>query len=221
MIVELVGLPGVGKTSLAETVCNHRQRVRVARTPYFRNPADVPFYILHTIKLLPLILRVSVSKDGGRLSRRDAALMVILDGWRRMLRRQARRGSSIVLLDEGPICYLTRLRAWGSAATKSRLFKAWWDETLQQWASTLDMIIQMDTTDGILLQRVLSREMWQEVKAMTESEALEYLADLRKAQNDVVMQIMGWPHSLNWYCFDTRLHTPEQIYQQISGLFEP
>jgi broad-specificity NMP kinase len=220
LIIELVGLPGVGKTSLAQTLCHHCQNVRLGRTPYFRNPADIPFFFMYTCKLLPLLLRVFFSKDGGRLRPRDIALMVILNGWGRILNRKARNGCLVLILDEGPICYLTRLRAWGSIATRSSVFKAWWEGMFQQWSSVLNLVIQLDSSNDVLIERIRSRDMWQEVKAMTAGQALDFMENLRAAQSYVIQQILAQPHDVDWVYIDSGLNSVEQIYQQVTSIFE-
>lgn len=217
-IVELVGLPGAGKTTLINTLRSQNLKILLARTPYFRNVTDIPFFLYNTLEMLPLFLRIAFSKDGGRLKLYDLALMLILNGWSRVLEQQVTASSPVLLLDEGPICYLTRLRAWGSAATKSSMARAWWEAMFQQWAVTLDLIIQLDTSNGILIERVRSREMWQEVKAMTDDQALDYFENLRSAQDYVLKEFFAQTQSEDWVCFDTWLNSPDQIYQHVARL---
>lgn len=219
MIVELVGLPGVGKSTLAKTLCNHSQKIYLAKTPYFRHAADIPFFVGNSLRLLPRFLRILMSKDGGKLSLRDIALMVILNGWRKVLNRQVAANKIVLLLDEGPICYLTRLYAWGSDGTRSKEAAAWWQTMFREWADCLDLIIQMDASDEILIERIRSRDMWQEVKTMTEEQAMNYIENLRATQNQVLFEITSQDEPPNCVCIDTQINSPEETCLQVAGRF--
>jgi hypothetical protein len=218
MIVEIVGLPGVGKTTLTSALCSSRREIQLAKTPYFRDAMDVPFFLLNTLKLFPLFLKIIFANGNRTLNKRDCALMVILNGWSGLLKRQRAFNNSLLLLDEGPICYLTRLRAWGSAGTHCMEAKNWWDQMFQVWATTIDLVIHVDATDGVLIERIRSREMRQEVKAMSADEAFEYMKNLRAAQEYVLQEISIQTDSPEKICFDSRLYTPDQLCRQVTAL---
>jgi predicted kinase len=221
MIVELVGLPGVGKSTLAQEMCRQNRNIHLEKTPYFRRATDIPFFMRNSVKNLPRILRIQLSKDGGGLSRRDIVLMVILSGWRQVLIQKNLTNELVLLLDEGPICYLTRLCAWGSEGLRSTAANNWWKGVFLEWASFLDLIIWLDASDETLIERIRSREMWQEVKTMTREQAFKYFEDLRSKQDYVLKKISTQTKTPSFVSINTQINTPDEAWHKITTLFPP
>ncbi len=211
LIVEFVGLPGVGKTTLVNHFVKQSSKLRIEETPNYRGIKYIPFFTKNTFLSLPVFTSIQPTKDHIWLSPRDIALMVILKGWHLTLERQRANSQQIIILDEGPICYLTRLYAFGSDALKGESAKCWWDATCKQWAKTLDLVIKLDTTDALLIQRIRSRDVPQIVKELPDHEALQYMRNHRNAQEYALSKIMSQSVSPKMLSFDTTQNLPKEM----------
>jgi hypothetical protein len=215
LIVELVGPPGVGKSTLASALFQCNGKVRIDIFPYFRKIKHLPFFFLSLCQLLPTLLFLFYRRNEAWLTRRDIALMTILNGWHRELRQKGVDDRSILVLEEGAVCLLAKLHAFGSATLKGESAKIWWCPVYKQWAETLDFIIKLDTPLPILVKRIRARGMVHEIDGMTDKEALEYLECIQSAQGQVISNLTLGGKGPIVFTFNTEEKTPEQICSEL------
>jgi thymidylate kinase len=91
-----------------------------------------------------------------------------------------------VILDEGPVYMLARLRVYGGERLRSAAFERWWREALAQWARTVDLIVWLDAPDQILMQRSRTRTQVHQLQRLPEARAQQFLAAYREAYETVV-----------------------------------
>ncbi len=185
-IVELIGLAGAGKSTVARRLLHSNNRIAIEEPPYFRKLRDVPFFALNALLCLPTFLRQFTRKTNDRyLKSEEIAWIVLLEGWHRRLRRQAANGSRVIVLDQGPVFFLMLLQLYGPASFKWPNMKGWWLRTAGLWANVLDTAIWLDAPDDVLVRRIRARQRWHGVKDRSDEQALAYLRPYRTAFDEV------------------------------------
>ena len=122
-VVEIVGPAGAGKTTLSHGLDCFDKSIRLENFPDVRKVADAPFFISNGVKLIPSLLRLYRS-DSRHLTRREFAWMSILVGWSSLLRKEARDGNKVIILDQGPVYLLTEMRLFGPEYLRQKQLKA-------------------------------------------------------------------------------------------------
>lgn len=209
-IIEAVGPPGVGKSTLAERL-QRENGVVVASFPYFRRLRDVPFFIRSGAAALPVLLPLHRERRAGWLTSRDVALMIILQGWSQALERQAAGRRQPILLDEGPICLMAKLHGFGAAPARGDGAKGWWTEMYARWAKTLDLVIVLEASVPTQLQRIRQRGLAHETDGMTDEAAMQHLARIGAAQEQVLLALTAVPGGPQILRINAEDGAPDQI----------
>ena len=217
-IIELVGPPGSGKTTLTKIFEQRNTDLEVTIFPYFREASQIPFFAKSLVSFSPTLLHLYKNSRGQTLTKREIALMTILNKWNDVLvERSLRRGKTIVL-EEGAICLLAKLSAFGSEVLKNEVSARWWRDMYQKWAQTIALVIQLDAPIPNLLKRIRSRESQYEIGTMSDEQAIEYLTRIQKSQEIVLSHLVTESDSLRLYRCSTVERSPEQIYTEVAGL---
>ena len=214
-IIELLGPPGAGKTALLGAMLERDETIQGEIFPYFRHPRHIPFFVGSFLRLsssLPSLFRVPVHAG---LTRRDLALMTILWGWPARLKRRRRYPCTTVLLEEGGLCLLAKLRAFGSAAINGPEAQVWWARMCDQWAGTLDVVIRLDAPAATLVRRVRSRRLVHEIDALSNDQAAQYLERIRNAQTTVLSRIMRQARHPSLLEFNTTIASAAEISENV------
>jgi shikimate kinase len=213
VIVELVGPAGAGKTTLSRLLSQVAENVQIGPDIELRKFDHIPVFIKHIPAWMPIYLH-----GGGASNRQftweELKYITYLKGWPGMLRRQNQSQGRVVLLDHGPIFRLATLLEFGPEKLKSAAFTDWWSRLYRQWAFTIDIIVWLDTSDDILLERINSREQQHAVKGNSSREALLFLMRYRMAYMRTLRRLMDYrqPRLLQ---FDTSQEPVERIAGEI------
>jgi shikimate kinase len=183
-IVELVGLAGVGKSTLARELVAGRpdlqlglplSRLRSARAqaeavrpfvmPYLRHAAGTAWFPRYQVRGLGY-----------------------LQAWRRSL-DQVPEGVAYVVLDHGPLFWLTTLDALGPRLTSTAAFRRWWHRTLDDWAGLLDVVVWLDAPDELLMQRIRARAQRHVLLGASDHDSEVFLARYRASYELVREQL--------------------------------
>ena len=176
-----------------------------------RKASHIPVFIRGISSSLPLFL--DLQKPNRHPSWTELKDIAYLEGWTRVLKRMP-SNNKIVLLDQGPVFRMATLHEFGPALFKSEESKTWWDHLYKQWASTLDLLIFLDTSDAILMERINTRTKKHGIKGKSELETQKYLMQYRMSYKNVLseLSLCNGPTILE---FDTSKTSIEQIVDEV------
>ncbi len=212
LIVELVGPAGAGKTTLSQVLVQNSEKIIIGAEISLRNKEHLLVFLQNFHSVLPILM---ARKGSGRSFTWDEVkAMIYLNGWSRVLKRQATGRNIIVLLDHGPIFKLATLDAFGPERRGSEAFKKWWNEIFKQWAGLLDMVIWLDAPNPILETRINHRDQRHLVKGKPEPEAHEFLERYRTSYEQM-LKILTTNGGPTLFQFDTSQISIEQIAENV------
>jgi hypothetical protein len=135
-------------------------------------------YIASAFGLLPTFARLCAASPAMQM--KDMKRMVFLAAAARAVERARHRGAcSTLLLDEGPIYMLARMRMLRGPALEVPAVRAWMQSTVAWWARELDLIVLLDAPDAQLVRRIRTRSQPPPIVANDDRELLGFLARYR------------------------------------------
>lgn len=219
-IIEMVGLAGAGKTTLAKALCQISNRIYICEHPNFHKIEHIPFFAWNSLLMLPTFTRLYFTNFNEKwLTPVDLARMVIMNGWWRLLQRKKSNTNNINIVDNGPLMILAGLRIFGPDYIKNESMKKWWDFIIMQLANVIDAIIWLDATDTILLDRVHKRDKWHPIKEHTERDAIDFYTRYRSEYGELISIITTSAEPPRVIAFDTgELSVPDLIKKTLIAL---
>lgn len=215
LIVELVGPAGSGKSTLSQMLSQKSEDILLGVTPFVRGLLVSPFFLKHSLLLMPTFFRLYSNKHNGRcFTRREMAWMAILNGWHHLLRRGKKDGK-IIVLDQGPVFMLTQLHMFGPESLRNQSAIKWWQGIYSQWATVLNMVVWLDASNTRLLERIRTRDQWHLVKNSTKPEVFEFLSTYRAAYEQVISMLIENHGSPKLLRFDTTWENPDAIVDRL------
>ena len=213
--VEIAGVAGTGKSTLRKLLCdgNHDGWV-VAESMHARHPAQLPYLSAGLHAVLPLV--AASARRGARPEWQDVKDAAYVTVWHRYLAAHADAVARTVLLDQGPLFALARLRWVPSPLTAAPEFASWWQDELTLWARELDGVVWLDAPDDVLIARINTRSRFHQIKNRPTDEACSFLGESRwtlAAVVDAVSAASGVPI----LAFDTATTTPEQAARRVES----
>lgn len=181
LVLELVGPAGAGKTTLLEILSRRDNKVRaglrIPKTRYFRD----------AVLLLPTFLRIH--RPYRKVLWKEMKRILYLKALHRLLRQEEAKGYKAIVLDEGPVYMLSRLRVFGGEAIQNLSFEKWWQSAINQWANTIDGIVWLDAEDPTLADRVRTRNQPYPIKDISDSSMKNFFALYRAAFEHVITEL--------------------------------
>lgn len=216
-LVEITGVAGAGKSTLCTALCAADAGYERAEFVRTRRPAHLVYVLRSTPRLLPVLAASVVLKP--RMSWADVKLMVYVTGWRRFLSRRHNDSDATVVLDQGPIYALVRLKAQDRGVTPSRWFQRWWNEMLAQWVEALSAIVWLDAPDAVLRARIDDRAQPHTVKGAAGAAGQQFIARYRLLFQEVLdhIELAGTP---KLWRLDTSDTPVEQLVAEVRSSLE-
>lgn len=213
--VEIVGVAGTGKSTLARTLVHRYPECRAADFLHTRSP-DHWRYVAHSVpRVAPLLARTA--QLSSFLSWDEVKLLVYVSEWSRYLDSHQPNRIGTTVLDQGPLYALACL-LWGrKPATRHVRFRAWMDEMLAHWSRELGLIVWLEASDDVLLERINDRAQGHAAKGEVAETALELLRRHGDAYGYVLGQIerLGQPPVRR---LDTSTRSSDDIADEVGWL---
>ena len=179
VVVELIGVAGAGKTSIASALVGLDERIRAR--PRVHNGT----YAATVPTLLPTFL--SLHWPPRRVLTKEMKRILRVHALHRLVRTAS--GPGLILFDEGPVYMLARLLVFGGAAVQTRAFAHWWRGAIALWARTLSAIVWVEASDDVLGARLNARAQSHRLRGASESVMRAFFASYRAAYQRVLADL--------------------------------
>ena len=146
VVLELMGAPGSGKTTMARRLEDEPGIVVVKD----HETGDLPALLRGVLVAHP-VLGASPVEGVSRV--RWAAWAGRVTAAADIVERRVDAGAQVVVLDQGPAYTLTRM----APVRRSHAAATWWDHRLRCWADLLAGVVLLDADADVLLERIRAR----------------------------------------------------------------
>ncbi len=183
-IVEIVGLAGVGKSSLASVLLALDPSMVEGRRISVKEIVQSPFLLNRVLKTIPQLSWQM--RCGDRPTVQVTKDFVYANTWDHVLREQASASKSCVLVDQGPIFKLATLHGFGPEILRKEHSRWWWDRTFDRWTDSLSTIVHVVAPEDILGNRVRRRSKFHVLKQMDAKQQSEFFLIYRNSFEFVI-----------------------------------
>ena len=218
-VVEVVGPAGAGKSSLCRMLGGYPESIRIEYHLDVHKLRDLLLLSVYSSRLLPRLMHL-YRGHGRWLTRQEYTWLTMLMAWPGRLRRNRRADNKIVILDQGPIYLLAEQKIFGPDWLRILGPGSTWQKMYHNWATTLDLLIWLDTDNDRLMQRINSRNKEHIVKNGPAEKVFEFLNAYRSAYNDVFRRFRADPDCPKIISFDTGREPLDAIKRKVLAELE-
>ena len=210
-VVELVGPAAAGKTLLYRALA-----LRAAL-----GPRRLSVRLVHCLPVAPALTPIlaGVHRPYRGLLRKELKRMLYVRALHRRVERSAK--DRPIILDEGAVYMLARLRVFGGERLESHAFGRWWDAAVQDWAGALTLIIRLDAADAVLINRLRARAQPHPVRGLGDDEIGRFIAAYRGAFDEVIAALRAAPGAPELLTFRTDEEPVDRIAETVAPYLEP
>lgn len=195
-MAEIIGPAGAGKTSLSQLLLQS-EGLQAGLSVWGLSPLVLA---MGGLSSLPNLL--SLVRSGARFDWHDVKLIVQHNALLRVVRRESTKGYHALLLDEGTVFALAKLRGFGPGKTVTRKSELWMQGLFNRLAPVLDAVIWLDAPDAVLAQRIRERAKPHQVKYESDAAIQKHLVGYRSSYEQVVSELSR-RNGLKVYRFST------------------
>jgi hypothetical protein len=217
-VIEFVGPPGSGKTTLAEILIREDKTFQIENAPYFRNIKYSSFFARNLVYVLPTLFSSKFFKGKRNFSMRDLVYVILLIGWCGLIKRKINNRHRKIILEEGGICLLGKLYGSNANLPNNPAASKWWRKIYGKWANTLDLLVVFETSTPVLLDRIRHRPKQYEIEYMSDADACRHLDRIRHFQEIALQELLAQPNPPVIRYFNTIENKSAQIAGEILSL---
>lgn len=207
-MAEIIGPAGAGKTTLTQLLRN-RNNVRVGLSVW-----KLPLWLLSVSALSSLPDLITFCRRREHLSWDDLKLVIQHNALLRLISREGAKGYRALLMDEGNVFALAKLRAFGSDVVENEGGSL--HNLVNKVVPALDAVIWLDAPDRVLAQRIRERNKAHRMKDKSDAEIKEHLSLYRSSFEGVVDDLRKRNgSSLQVFRFSTDQQPLEQIAESV------
>ena len=204
LVVELAGPAGAGKSSVFANLLARVQNLEVRPVLLTRPYARV--LPTNVFAVLAMLVRRGAIRG---LTPDKVRSMLYLRAMPGLLTRRPPFAGNVLVFDQGPLYLLSE------AQLRDQRLAAWRQETLETWASVLDVIVWLDAPDAVLAARIDTRSKWHRLKGKGLGAAVDVLADAREAYESMISSLEARDDGPAILRFDTSRLSPEDVVDAI------
>jgi shikimate kinase len=206
-VAEIIGPAGSGKTTLLQLLRNGNN----VRTGLSVWGLPLPLLFASAFSSLPNL--AAFCRQRKPFSWEDLKLVVQHNALLRLISVEGTKGYRALLVDEGAVFALAKLRAFGGADA-AIASEAWMQGLLNKVAPSLDAVIWLDAADAVLAQRIREREKDHRMKDKSDAEIQKHLSLYRGSFERVVDELRQ-RNGLKVFKFSTDELPMEQIAARV------
>ena len=180
-VAEIIGPAGAGKSTLSRLLQGQND-VRAGLSVW-----GLPLGLLAASAVASLPDLASLCRNRKRFAWEDLRLVIQHNALLRLIHRESAKGQQTLLLDEGTVFALAKLRAFSlqNAGDCDPLMQSLFNKL----APTLNAVVWLDAPDAILARRIREREKPHRMKERSDTEIANHLSSYRKSFERVVAEI--------------------------------
>lgn len=203
-VAEIIGPAGAGKTTLMGLLRNG-QNVRSGLSVW-----RLPHGLLLTTALRKSFSLAAFCVQRGHLEWEDIKLFVQYHALLQLIERESRRGYRALVVDEGNVFALAKLRTFGP----STLNDAWMNDLLERMSLQLNAVVWLDAPNEVLADRIRSREKSHRVKHLSDAEINDHLSRYRTSFEQIIAEL-GKSTRVKVFRYSTHQFSLEQIAAKV------
>jgi shikimate kinase len=209
-VAEIIGPAGAGKTTLTQLLRNGNN-VRAGLSVW-----GLPLSLLSVSALSSVPDLVRFCRRRKHLSWEDLKLVVQHNALLRLINREGAKGYQALLLDEGNVFALAKLRAFGCGDALANSSTDWMQSLANKVAPVIDAVIWLDAPDSVLARRIRERDKDHRMKKKSDAEIQKHLSLYRSSFERVVDELKKRNgHNLRVFRFSTDQMPMEQIAAKV------
>lgn len=216
LIIELIGLAGVGKSTLSRNLRINFPTTIQEFPPSTWKLSCAPFYIKNVLSLTPIITGFTLQNFKG-FTRREIAFMALLNGWDEVLRKKTENSDKVIIIDQGAISCMAYLQVRSPYYFQNSNTQKWWLKMYDHWAQTIDMIVWLSAPNSTLIHRIKTRNQVHGLQNISEQNGEATLKRYYLAYESIIKILSMSNKNFHVLMVDSEKNSPEDVVKIVTS----